>query len=165
MLKEIKKEDLNLNFDSYDFSSVKKGEKIIGQDKALGLLKLGLSISKPGYNIFLSGEDGSGRLTAVKQEVEEIEKDISSLKDACYLFNSSHPLRPICVLLKRGGAKEFQRDLDLLRDNKVTRESLIEKWKENSRLVKFLINLPDFEKYPNAWKILSWTGVMQHEDH
>lgn len=153
MLKEIKKEDLNLNFDSYDFSSVKKGEKIIGQDKALGLLKLGLSISKPGYNIFLSGEDGSGRLTAVKQEVEEIEKDISSLKDACYLFNSSHPLRPICVLLKRGGAKEFQRDLDLLRDNKVTRESLIEKWKENSRLVKFLINLPDFEKYPNAWKI------------
>ena len=31
-------------------------------------------MSRPGYNIFVSGDDGSGRLTAIKEEIKKIEK-------------------------------------------------------------------------------------------
>ena len=61
VLEEIKKKDIVLDYDRYDFSSVKSGDRIIGQDKAMGLLRLGLSVERPGYNIFLSGDEGSGR--------------------------------------------------------------------------------------------------------
>ena len=153
MLVEIKKQDIELSFNKYNFSSVKSGEKIIGQDKALGLLKLGLSIERPGYNIFLSGDEGSGRLTALKEEIAKIENDVSTLKDVAYLHNETHPNRPICVLFERGKAKEFQRDLVSLKENKVDKSTLIEKWKSNNRIVKFLNLLPSASDNPDAWKI------------
>lgn len=153
MLVEIKKQDIELSFNKYNFSSVKSGEKIIGQDKALGLLKLGLSIERPGYNIFLSGDEGSGRLTALKEEIAKIENDVSTLKDVAYLHNETHPNRPICILFERGKAKEFQRDLDSLKENKVDKSTLIEKWNSNNRIVKFLNLLPSAEDNPDAWKI------------
>ena len=67
VLEEIKKKDIEIDYSGYDFSSVEAGDRIIGQDKAMGLLRLGLSIERPGYNIFLSGDEGSGRLTALRQ--------------------------------------------------------------------------------------------------
>ncbi len=153
MLEEIRKQDIELNFNDYEFSSVKEGDRIIGQDKAMGLLRLGLSISRPGYNIFLSGDEGSGKLTAIRQEISLIENDLSLLKDCAYLYNISHPSRPVAVLFERGKAKEFQSDLDRARDGIVTKDDLINKWGENKKLEKFLLSLPSFEKAPSAWRI------------
>ena len=76
---EIEKKDIELGFDDYSFSSVSPSYQIIGQEKAMGMLRLGLSMSRPGYNIFISGDEGSGRLTALKEEVARIEGDISHL--------------------------------------------------------------------------------------
>ena len=78
---EIEKKEIELNYDKKEFSSVTPSYSIIGQDKALGLLRLGLSMSRPGYNIFVSGDDGSGRLTAIKEEIKKIEGDTSFLFD------------------------------------------------------------------------------------
>ena len=93
---EIEKKEIELNYDHLEFSSVSPSYCIIGQDKALGLLRLGLSMSRPGYNIFVSGDDGSGRLTAIKEEIKKIEGDTSYLFDVAYLHNQSHHDRPIC---------------------------------------------------------------------
>jgi len=38
---------------------------VIGQERALKSLRLGLEINKPGFNIFVSGFPGTGRHTAV----------------------------------------------------------------------------------------------------
>ncbi len=153
VLEEIKKKDIVLDYDRYDFSSVKSGDRIIGQDKAMGLLRLGLSVERPGYNIFLSGDEGSGRLTALKQEISLIEKDLSSLRDCAYLHNENHPSRPLAVLFERGGAREFQKDLRALKEEKTTREALGEKWKRNAKIVKFLSTLPPVEDNPSAYEI------------
>ena len=115
---EIEKKEIELNYDDLEFSSVSPSYCIIGQEKALGLLRLGLSMSRPGYNIFVSGDDGSGRLTAIKEEIKKIEEDTSYLLDVAYLHNQSHPERPICFCFPQGKAKEFQSDLDALKDNK-----------------------------------------------
>ncbi len=153
VLEEIKKKDIELNYEGYSFSSVEAGEKIIGQDKAMGLLRLGLSVNRPGYNIFLSGDEGSGRLTALTEEIGLIENDLTLIRDAAYLHNESHPTRPLAVLFERGGAREFQRDLDDLRDGKTDIENLMKKWEGNPKLVKFLSSLPSYDENPSAWTI------------
>ena len=149
---EIEKKEIELNYDHLEFSSVSPSYCIIGQDKALGLLRLGLSMSRPVYNVFVSGDDGSGRLTAIKEEIKKIEGDTSYLFDVAYLHNQSHHDRPICFCFPKGRAREFQSDIDTLGENKTTKEALYEKWKD-SRLVKFIKTLPRKEDNPWAWKI------------
>lgn len=149
---EITKKEIELGFDAYSFASVSPSYAIIGQEKALGLLRLGLSMSRPGYNIFISGDDGSGRLTALKEEIARIESDTSSLMDSAYLHNQSHPECPLCFTFPKGKAKEFQCDLDALKEKRVSLESLLEKWSD-SRIKKFLSSLPPVEENPWAWKI------------
>ncbi len=153
VLEEIRKQDIELNYNDFDFSMVEAGEKITGQDKAMGLLRIGLSIERPGYNIFLSGDEGSGKLTALRQEISLIENDVSFLSDSAYLFNAGHPARPLSVLFKKGQARSFQADLDSLRQQKTSREELISKWGDDARLRKFIQTLPPYEENPAAWKI------------
>ncbi|MGN1163208.1 MAG: AAA family ATPase, partial [Candidatus Ornithospirochaeta sp.] len=149
---EIEKKDIEFEYTSLSFSSVPPSFDIVGQEKALGLLRLGLSMSRPGYNIFVSGDDGSGRLTAIRKEIAQIEGDTSLLRDVAYLYNHSHPECPICFVFQKGGAREFQSDLDSLREGKTDREALCLKWKD-SRLVKFIKTLPPESEDKWAWRI------------
>ena len=161
MLKEITGSEIRLSYSNYNFDAIAPGERIIGQDKALGLLRLGLSMNRYGYNIFISGEDGTGRLTAIRQEIAKIEKDASFLKDAAYAYSSTHPNRPTCLIFERGEAKEFQKDLYRFKDGEITKESLLNKYK-GDQIARFVNTLPPFEENPNAWRInivLDRTGV------
>ena len=47
-------------------------KEIIGQDRAVKELKFGLNIEDNGFNIFVSGYSGTGRMTGVKKFVEEL---------------------------------------------------------------------------------------------
>ena len=49
-------------------------EGIIGQDRAVKALKFGLNIENGGFNIFVSGYSGTGRMTGVKNFVEELQR-------------------------------------------------------------------------------------------
>ena len=49
----------------YDSSkAVKPDDVIIGQERAVNAIHLGLEISRQGYNIFISGRAGTGRTTS-----------------------------------------------------------------------------------------------------
>ena len=43
---------------------------IIGQERALDAMRLGLTIRSPGYNIFISGLMGTGKLTAIRHMLD-----------------------------------------------------------------------------------------------
>ena len=60
MIRELGAEDIVLSYSGRTFSGIKAGPGIIGQERALGLLRLGLSIDRIGYNIFISGDAGQG---------------------------------------------------------------------------------------------------------
>jgi len=47
---------------------------IIGQERALKAIQIGLDIKGFGYNIFIAGMVGTGRTTAIKQLLEKLEK-------------------------------------------------------------------------------------------
>ncbi len=151
MLREIKSSEIHLSYQNLDITDVKPGVGIIGQDRALGLLRLGLSVNRSGYNIFISGEEGSGRLSAVKNEIRRIESDVSSLFDAAYVYSKSHLDCPQCITFQKGMAREFQKDLWKLRDKQISKEEIIAKWKD-SQIASFIRHLPE-EAEPDAYEI------------
>ena len=110
MIRELKAGDIVLSYGGRSFSGIEPGCRTVGQERALGLLRMGLSIDRIGYNIFLSGDDGSGRLNAVLNEIESMEPGSSSLKDAAYCWNPDGK-RPRVLLFHLGTASAFQEDL------------------------------------------------------
>ena len=142
MLREIKSSDIHLSYQDLNIKDVRPGAGIIGQDRALGLLRLGLSVNRSGYNIFVSGEEGSGRLSAVKNEIKRIESDVSSLLDAAYVYSRSHMNCPQCITFQKGMAREFQKDLWKLRDKEISRDEIIAKWRD-SQIASFIRHLPE----------------------
>jgi ATP-dependent Lon protease len=86
-------------------------EDIIGQERALKALRLGVELRAPGYNIYIAGLSGSGKATAVKKMLEKIGAGCPPLFDYAYVNNFSDPDRPILLIFNRGQAKLFKRDL------------------------------------------------------
>lgn len=84
-----------------------EAQRIVGQPRALRSLMLGLSLSKSGYNVFVSGNSGSGRQEAVRYCTQELRKDLSSLKDIVYVYNFLQPDSPSAITLEAGEGEVF----------------------------------------------------------
>lgn len=86
-------------------------EGIIGQERAVKALKLGLNIENGGFNIFVSGYSGTGRMTGVKNFVEELAKSKSIPPDWVYVNNFKNSYEPKAVKLPSGKGKVFADDM------------------------------------------------------
>ena len=84
---------------------------IIGQDRALDAIRLGLSIRSPGFNIFISGLTGTGKLTAIRWMLEDIDLRREDLVDICYVHNFAAEDTPLCFLLAAGQAAKLRHEL------------------------------------------------------
>ena len=92
-------------------------EDIIGQDRALRAIKLGLDIKSPGYNIYVAGLTGTGKTTTIKHILEQIDTEGSVPDDICYVHNFSHSDTPIVLRFSAGKGSEFAKDMEDLVDN------------------------------------------------
>ena len=151
MIRELSPEELALSYSSYSFDSVQPGTRIVGQERAIGLLRLGLRTDRIGYNIYLSGEDGSGRLTAVLEEIAQIDSDTSSLMDVAYAY-SADGAEPIALAFRKGEATEFQKALDCLAMDETTKDEIAGRW-PGEKIASFLSSLPPYEKNKEAYKL------------
>lgn len=86
-------------------------EGIIGQERAVRALKFGLDIKELGFNIYVAGYPGTGRMTAVKDFLEEIAKTKPTPPDWCYVYNFNNPYEPQAISLPSGQGKIFQKDM------------------------------------------------------
>jgi ATP-dependent Lon protease len=84
---------------------------IVGQERALRALRLGLSINLPGYNIFVTGLTGTGRTTTVRRLLSEFATIGERPPDIAYVNNFEHPEQPICLKLPAGTGRVFQRSM------------------------------------------------------
>lgn len=101
--------------------SEESGEIIIGQDRAVKALQFGLGIKADGYNIYVSGIQGTGKLTAIKNFVVEPAKKEPSPHDWCYVNNFKDTYQPTRLCLPAGQAVTFKKDIrDLIHDAKQT---------------------------------------------
>lgn len=92
-------------------SEIEPIEGIVGQDRALKALKLGVGLKSPGYNIYVSGLSGTGKLTTVKKILETIDGEKPELLDYVYVYNFNDPDYPLLLMFPAGEAKKFKRDL------------------------------------------------------
>ncbi|MCK4773255.1 MAG: AAA family ATPase, partial [Candidatus Krumholzibacteria bacterium] len=84
---------------------------IIGQDRAVEAIRLGLEITSPGYNIYVSGLTGTGKSTTIKQLLRSIEHGKKELSDLCYVYNFRSPEMPQWLRLPAGKGIEFKRGM------------------------------------------------------
>ena len=75
---------------------------IIGQDRARKALMLGMAINQPGYNIYVSGEVGTGKLSAVREVAEQLQNADARPPDLCYVSGFKNPERPRLLELPAG---------------------------------------------------------------
>jgi len=99
------------NFDFESTSELEPNESIIGQDRALRAIKLGVNLRSPGYNIFIAGLSGTGKATAVKKMLESISATCPTLKDYAYVNNFIDPDSPILLTFPQGQAKDFKKEI------------------------------------------------------
>lgn len=83
-------------------------EGILGQERALKAIRLGVDLRSPGYNIYIAGLSGTGKMTTVKQMLQSISSNEVSLYDYAYVNNFRDSDRPILLKFDVGNAKVFR---------------------------------------------------------
>ncbi len=101
---------------------------IIGQERALRALRVGLEMEHFGYNIFVTGLSGTGRTTTIKRMLQDFEQKSTELFDHCYVNNFKDPDNPLALTLPAGQGRALKEDMDnflkdLLRDIPAVYES------------------------------------------
>jgi lon-related putative ATP-dependent protease len=88
---------------------------IIGQERALDAMRLGLTIRSPGYNIFISGLMGTGKLTAIRHMLDAMDLRREDLVDICYVHNFDNADEPVCLMPPMGQACKLRKLIHELR--------------------------------------------------
>lgn len=88
--------------------------EIIGQDRAVRALRVGLEMFHSGYNIFVTGTSGTGRTTTVRRLLHEFETRPAELTDKCYVNNFHDPDAPLLLVLPAGSGNTFRKDMETL---------------------------------------------------
>lgn len=87
-------------------------EGIIGQDRALKALKLGVELNAPGYNIYVSGLSGTGKATTIKSILEKIQPYSEPPTDFVYVHDFVDPDKPLLLVFQQGEGSEFRKDVE-----------------------------------------------------
>ncbi len=85
---------------------------IIGQKRGIEAFRFAMGMDKPGYNVFVTGSPGTGRLATVKKMLEEISEPKESVPgDLCYVNNYKNSEAPILLKLPAGTGPRFKKDV------------------------------------------------------
>lgn len=112
-IRELTPEQAAFSFDPSLLDTNKEKEKmdIIGQPRAMRALELGIGVCRWGYNIFVSGDTGTGKLPAIKAVAEKYSSDIHALHDIAYVYNFINPDTPSVLVFQPGVGYQFALDL------------------------------------------------------
>ena len=119
-------------------------QTIIGQPRGVQAISFGIGMASPGYNIFVLGESGTGRTTAIQRYVEARAAQRPAAQDWIYVNNFGNPHRPAALALPAGdGARlrdgvrvlidRLRRDVAQAFDNQAFRDEALEQQHEADR--------------------------------
>jgi predicted ATP-dependent protease len=83
----------------------------LGQTRAEEAVRFGMEIRRPGYNLFVLGESGSGRHFTVGRLLEERAAQEAVPSDWCYVNNFDDPQQPRALRLPAGRGAQLRRDM------------------------------------------------------
>lgn len=119
MATELKPNQLRHTCDPeiFDFETTEECEPlqgIIGQQRAVRALELGLGINDFRYNIYVAGSAGTGKTSTVKGFLERVSASGKTPPDWCYVHNFDDPYCPIYLELPAGRGSQFRDDMKRL---------------------------------------------------
>ncbi len=89
-------------------------QEIIGQERGLEAIRVGVDINSIGYNIFVTGLAGTGRFTTIKCVLGEIDVKEKMPNDLCYVNNFKNPDMPHMIILPAGQGNAFKKEMETL---------------------------------------------------
>ncbi|MFQ5794596.1 MAG: Lon protease family protein [Candidatus Bipolaricaulia bacterium] len=118
-MKELAPEELKRSYDPDLFGfetteEVEPSNEIIGQERAVEALKLGLGIKNYRYNIYVAGGAGTGKNSTVRRFLKQISVNEPTPPDLCYVYNFDDPYQPRYLQLPPGQGCQFQDELQQL---------------------------------------------------
>jgi lon-related putative ATP-dependent protease len=84
----------------------------IGQPRALDAIEFGLEVRTFGYNLFVSGQPGSGRESTVRDYLKRFSAERPRADDWVYVHSFEQPDRPRAIRLPAAAGREFARDME-----------------------------------------------------
>jgi len=113
---ELKPSDLRYLFDPQVFkfkntSTVRPLDEVIGQTRAVQAIEFGLNMDSPGYNIFVTGIEGTGKSTIVQDIVGQHAKALPPCCDWCMVNNFSDEFCPKTISVPTGQALKFKKQM------------------------------------------------------
>ncbi len=119
MSRELALEDLfqccdDSLFDFRTTDEVPPLEGIIGQERALDSIDFGLNLASTGFNIYVLGESGTGKASAIRSFISKKAEQEKVPSDWCYVHNFRDPAEPLAISLEPGRGAAFQRDMEEL---------------------------------------------------
>jgi lon-related putative ATP-dependent protease len=119
MVKELASRQLRYTCDPSVFAfrttaDLEPLDEIIGQERAVEALKLGLGIKdvKNRYNIYVAGDPGTGKMSAVEHFLSRASADEPAPPDLCYVHNFDSPYNPRCLELPAGKGRQLRSELE-----------------------------------------------------
>ncbi|MDZ3993829.1 Lon protease family protein [Pseudomonas sp. Teo4] len=90
---------------------------VLGQERAVEALQFGVAMPRPGYNVYVMGEPGTGRFSFVKRYLKAEGKRQQTPADWVYVNHFDDTREPRALELPSGSAAEFIADMGGLIDN------------------------------------------------
>ena len=113
----MRKIDFNEAQFSFDPSKIEKIKKvnieseIIGQQRAVDAINMGLKLQAPGFNIFVMGSSGTGRRTTITELAKKLKPNYKELTDIAYVHNFKKQLEPDALFFPGGEGATFKTKL------------------------------------------------------
>ncbi|MGE5189138.1 MAG: Lon protease family protein [Gemmatimonadota bacterium] len=89
-------------------------DSMIGQVRALDSIDFGLNMASAGFNIYVLGDAGTGKTSAVRSFIRKKAEGETVPRDWCYVNNFRDPAEPTAIPLSPGRGTEFQKDVSEL---------------------------------------------------
>lgn len=86
--------------------------RLVGQQVAQDSIDFALQMPDENYNLYVSGQSGSGRTTQVTQAVERAARQVHAPQDWCYVYHFDRPGEPMAISLPPGSAHTFAHDIE-----------------------------------------------------
>ena len=102
------------DLDGLDFETtadLAEQSAILGQDRALDALRFGVGIQQSGFNLYVLGPPGLGKLTVVRQYLEDKAAEGPAPDDWCYVNNFDDANRPRVLRLPNGMGAQLRQDM------------------------------------------------------
>lgn len=87
---------------------------VVGQERAVAALRFGLEIRDHGFNIYVAGPHGVGKMATVEAYLADLARAAPTPSDWCYVNCFAEPYQPAALRLPGGMGRQLQQDMQTL---------------------------------------------------